>query len=297
MILNENGKSIVYDGVTYSIGDVIIANDASEYEGLAGTIIEIRDGEDKETENETPDIYCSFEPPLLPEDVKALEKTFSDLYEEPKTIDDITLDMVIMAPEMIVPADKRTQNIRKIKLYAVTEDWANDNDEYGRTTTLFATKEAAMKEFKAILAIEAVNGLVAEIKGTFNYVEEFSSVDYECYIEGFHEQTHYSIAVEEKELFLTPSSLEHVRKLAQDITYYADFLSQIETWDEVADMTSAQYSKMISDPELPERIRKAVDMNDVYWSMYWQSVSEAAFQIVKEAQGAGCNANPEDRSS
>ena len=282
MILNENGKSFVYDGITYSIGDVIIATDASEYEGLVGTIIEIRDGEDKETENETPDIYCSFEPPLLPEDVKALEETFSRLYEKPKTMEDIILDMVIMAPEMIVSADKRTQNIRKIKLYAITEDWANDNDEYGQTTTLFATKEAAMKEFKAILAIEALNGLIAEIKGTFNYVEEFSSVDYECYIEGFYKQTRYSIAVEEKELFLTPSSLEQVRKFAQDITYFADFISQIEPWDEVANMSSAQYGKMITDPELPERIRKAVDMNDCYWDSYWQSISEAAHDIVRE---------------
>ena len=282
MILNEHGKSIEYDGVTYAIGDVIIGTDASEYEGLAGTIIEIRDGEDKDTENETPDIYCSFEPPLLPEDVKALEETFSELYQEPKTMEDIILDMVIMAPEMIVPADKRTQNIRKIKLYAVIEDWSNDNDEYGHSTMLFATKEAAMKEFKAILAIEALNGLIAEIKGTFNYVEEFSSVDYECYIEGFHEQTHYSIGVEEKELFLTPSSLEQVRRLAQDITYCADFISQTETWDEVASMTSAQYSKMITDPELPERIRKAIDMNDGYWDAYWQSISEAAHNIVRE---------------
>lgn len=297
MILNEHGKSIEYDGITYAIGDVVIGTDASEYEGLAGTIIEIRDGEDKETENDTPDIYCSFEPPLLPEDVKALEETFSGLYEEPKTMEDIILDMVIMAPEMIVPADKRTRNIRKIKLYAVTEDWANDNNEYGNSTTLFATKEAAMKEFKAILAIEALNGLIAEIKGTLNYVEEFSSIDYECYIEGFHEQTHYRIAIEEKDLFFTPSSLEQMRKLAQDITYCADFIEQIEPWEELAEMSTSQYHKMITDPELPERIRKAIDMNDGYWDSYWQSISEVAYQIVKEAKGAGCNANPKNVSS
>ena len=292
MILNEHGKSFEYDGITYSIGDVVIGTDASEYEGLAGTIIEIRDGEDKETENETPDIYCSFEPPLLPEDVKALEETFSELYEEPKTIEDIVLDMVIMAPEMIVPADKRSRNIRKIKLYAVAEDWANNNDEYGQSFTLFATKEAAMKEFKLILATEALNGIIADIKSTYNYVEEFSSIDYECYVDGFHEGNHYRIAVEEKELYLTPSSLEQTRKLAQDITYCADFIEQVESWDEVAEMSSAQYTKMITDPEVPERIRKAIDMNDGYWESYWLSISEAAHQLVREAKGADSNANP-----
>lgn len=282
MILNEQGKSFEYDGITYAIGDVVIGTDASEYEGLAGTIIEIRDGEDKETENETPDIYCSFEPPLLPEDVKALEETFSDLYEEPKTIEDIILDMVIMAPEMIIPADKRSQNVRKIKLYAVTEDWANDNDEYGQSATLFATKEAAMKEFKLLLATEALNGIIADIKGTYDYVEEFSSTDYECYVDGFKNSNHYCVAVEEKELFLTPSSLEQMRKFAQDITYCADFIEQIESWDEVANMSSVQYGKMITDPELTERIRKAIDMNDIYWDSYWQSISEVAHNIVRE---------------
>ena len=46
-----------------NIGDIIVATDASEYEGLVGRILEIRDGADKDTENETPDIYCSFEVP------------------------------------------------------------------------------------------------------------------------------------------------------------------------------------------------------------------------------------------
>ena len=298
MILNKYGDTFQYDGIDYAIGDIIVATDASEYEGLVGRILEIRDGADKDTENETPDIYCSFEVPLFENDIKALEETFSDLYEEPKTIDDITLDMVIMAPEMIVQVDKRSNNVRKIKLYAVCEEWVYDGDETGQTTTLFATKEAAMKEFKVLIATKAINGIIVDITQRYDYhAEDIDEDEYSCYVDGFCEQNHYHISVEEKELLLTPSSLEHVRKLAQDITYYADFLSQIETWDEVADMTSAQYSKMISDPELPERIRKAVDMNDVYWSMYWQSVSEAAFQIVKEAQGAGCNANPEDRSS
>lgn len=151
MILNENGKSFEYDGLSYSIGDTIIGTDASEYEGLIGTIPEIRDGDDKDTENETPDIYCSFEAPVFPDDIKKPEETFSDLYEEPKTIDDIILDSVIMAPEMITPIDKRHQDTRKIKVYAVTEDWAN-NDNYGYDVTLFVTEKEAMREFKTIVA-------------------------------------------------------------------------------------------------------------------------------------------------
>ena len=86
MILNRDGASFEYAGVTYTVGGPVIGTDASEYHGLYGVITEIRDGDDKETENETPDIYCEFEPPVLPCEVKELEAVFSDLYEEPKTI-------------------------------------------------------------------------------------------------------------------------------------------------------------------------------------------------------------------
>lgn len=281
MILNEIGKSFEYDGITYAIGDTVIATDASEYEGLAGTILEIRDGEDKETENETPDIYCSFEAPLLPDDAKDLEKTFSDLYGETKTIADIALDFVIMAPDMIVSADSRSRDVRKIKLYAVTEDWAN-NDNYGYDVTLFAAQEDAMKEFKTLIATEALNGIIADIKGNSDYVEEYTPSRYECYLDGFHCESHYSVRVQEKELLLTPSSLEQTRELAQDIVYRNDFAYQIEGWDEVGKLTQAQYQKMINDPNLTERFKKAFEMADCYWEAYWQVISEVAHAIVDE---------------
>ncbi len=70
MILNRIGDKFEYEGLTYVIGAPIMGTPESEYEGLYGTITEIRDGEDKETENETPDIYCSFEVPALPCEVK-----------------------------------------------------------------------------------------------------------------------------------------------------------------------------------------------------------------------------------
>lgn len=101
MIYDCIGESFTYEGKIYKIGDRIIATEGSEYEGLYGFIFEICDDEDKETENDTPDIYCSFDVPSDPQQIKKLEKIFSDLYREPKKIDDIILDFVIMSPEMI----------------------------------------------------------------------------------------------------------------------------------------------------------------------------------------------------
>ena len=91
MLINKTGAEFQYNGMAFKIGEKIIANSQSEYSGLIGHILEIRDGEDKETENETPDIYCEFDVPSLPYDVKALEKHFSELYGETKKIDEIPL--------------------------------------------------------------------------------------------------------------------------------------------------------------------------------------------------------------
>ena len=73
MIINNPGAEFKYEGVKYIIGEPIIGTSESEYEGLFGSITEIRDGEDKDTENETPDFYCTFEPPVLPSDIKCCD--------------------------------------------------------------------------------------------------------------------------------------------------------------------------------------------------------------------------------
>lgn len=61
MIINQEGMRYTYNGMTYTVGAAVMATEASEYRGLYGTITEIRDGSDRETENDTPDIYCCFE--------------------------------------------------------------------------------------------------------------------------------------------------------------------------------------------------------------------------------------------
>lgn len=99
--LTGKRRAFCTEGKVFTIGGIICANDESEYAGLCGTVMEIRSGDDCETENDTPDIYCAFDPPTSEDIVLELEGRFSALYGEPKTVDDITLDSVIMAPEML----------------------------------------------------------------------------------------------------------------------------------------------------------------------------------------------------
>lgn len=50
MIINQEGMRYTYNGMTYTVGAAVMATEASEYRGLYGTITEIRDGADRETE-------------------------------------------------------------------------------------------------------------------------------------------------------------------------------------------------------------------------------------------------------
>ena len=117
MIITKHGEEFTYNGKTYVIGEPLYTNDESYYRGLFGTIIEIRDGDDKETDNDTPDIYCALDEPVLPYDRKELEKRFSALYGEKKGIEDIILDFVILSPEMIVQINSLTENSPIISEY------------------------------------------------------------------------------------------------------------------------------------------------------------------------------------
>lgn len=110
MILIDNGEEFEYEGIVYAIGDTVKCNEIADvYKGLIGVITEIRDGEDKDTDNTTPDIYCTFDVPDNPTFIRELEERFSDYYCEEKTIDDVCLDEIVMAPDMIDIVERKRE--------------------------------------------------------------------------------------------------------------------------------------------------------------------------------------------
>jgi len=194
MILNRHGAEFEYEGVTYTVGGAIVGTAESEYEGLYGRINAIHDGEDKETENETPDIYCEFDPPVMPHEIKALEETFSDLYDQPKTLDDITLDMVIMAPEMIRPLDDIRTMRERIHIFLVAEDWAV-NGEHGSDCEAFADYDDAKRIMTDRLREELENGGVPSWRESCVFTEDSSRDFYEAYLNGEYMENHYRIMI------------------------------------------------------------------------------------------------------
>ena len=233
MLINKPGAEFLYNGITYRVGDVIIGSDQSEYAGLIGSILEIRDGDDRETENDTPDIYCSFEPPVLPTDIAKVEAMFSDLYGEKKELDDICFDMVIMAPEMIiVPGQAK----KSIKLYILSEDWAANGDT-GHSSSIYSDPLEARARLNEALGNEIDSGCLSDWRNTPEYRTETSENSYEGWLDGFYCESHYAISLEERNVVLTPSVIGDVGRTYLDASRYEDFASQVEQWEEVGELS------------------------------------------------------------
>ena len=146
MIYHQPGEEFWHEGICYKVGGRIVANEASDYAGLFGNILEIRTEDDRETDNDTPDIYCAFEAPVRSADRLALEQTFSQLYHEQKHIEDLGLDMVIMGPEMIAPLEHPAQVYPTGTLYVVIVHWATDR-EYGSYEALYTKRTNTLHQF------------------------------------------------------------------------------------------------------------------------------------------------------
>lgn len=106
MIFNKPGEVYEHEGVQYTIGMTFRTSDNSDYRGLSGIVWEIRDKEDMETDNLEPDLYCTLFPPESPVEREKMEKHFSALYRMPKKLEEIPLDMVILAPCEICSTDQ-----------------------------------------------------------------------------------------------------------------------------------------------------------------------------------------------
>ena len=280
MIINKPGSKFVYEGNTYAVGDQIIGTDESEYEGLYGSIIEIRDGEDKDTENVTPDIYCTFEAPSLPSEVKRLERTFSDLFDAPRTIDDIGLDEVIMAPSMIRVLDGISDE-PVMKIYKVTEDWTVDG-ENGVCEALFTSQDSARLYFHRKLSDEVYGGCVDLWRDKDGFTEEETTCQYSAFIEGEYCENHYSIRLCDSDLHLGAVQFREIgctynRNIKRE--HFA-FASQQEEASE--ELTEEQYEQMLCDPDIPALIQSELDANEFYHEEYWRAVTNTVCALTKK---------------
>jgi len=268
MILRENGTRFCVDGKVFTIGGRISANGESEYEGLFGTIMEIRSGADRETENDVPDIYCDFEIPASEEMLRELEARFSGLYGETKTIDDISLDCVIMSPDMLEPLDTppgKREGIRK-DMDAAADIFAKVlQTNAGAQEALGAKLSAALAEVRGTVdaSLEKVRAENAQ------KLEAMRATVEEKLDRTLSERLSASFRMVDEKLGLVQSGLGEMRRMAQSVSRLQNVLANVKTRGTFGEvrlaailseiLTPAQYAAQARlDPKSAEAVDFAV---------------------------------------
>lgn len=265
MLINRIGEGYLYNGKTFNVGQKVVSV-SGDYRGLSGKILEIRTGEDKETENEDIDIYCQFNPPVHPSDIEDFKNRFPYL-------DDIGFDFVIMSPYDL----KLEEEDPKIKVYLVIEDKAYDGFTEN-TVEIKSTLEEARVLMNEKLA--AAEDIINSLKQDEDFAEDYQETYYEAWYKDCYANNHYSISIEEKEVSISNDIIGKIGHHFVDICRYKDFVSQIEEWDKVAALTEENYQKLIADNEIPQMIEKS--LSDYYWESYWDAISDVSHRLVNK---------------
>lgn len=279
MIINRAGAQFVYEGITYTIGDKIFSNDTSDFRGLFGYIKEIRTGDDRETDNDTPDIHCYFYPPFEPEAIAELESRFSTLYRSPKKLEDIALDEVIMAPDMIqvVTSAKSTH---MITAFHVEESWVIKG-EPGMEVTPALDEMQAKQRMAELIHNESTEGCILEWRDDPQFEVEITPTFYECWLRDEYCENRYKVKITPVQICVSEELFESIGRRYVDGILRKHFAEQIEDWEELEGLTSMQIDEMIASPNVPTRIKKQLEGNGYLIESYWESLSEAAFDLVK----------------
>ena len=285
MIKNKQDERFLFDGQTYSIGELVYANANSDYSGLFGSITEIRTGKDKDTDNVYPDFYCKFKEPTLAQDVAEFEERFSKLYGKKMKIKDICLDSVIMSPYMLdklnFEPDKDSPEV-----YCVTEEWSVD-DESGMETYLFSDKKIAERFARYLYLEERRGGCVSDWLDDLAFCEDTTESSYEAYLEGDYRVDHYCITVKPIKIktdwqFVRDVSVAHNKEnYIEDYNKTLDELFKDEDYSHIGKKTR----KKIRNLDVTDKIINAFENNDEYWDSYWSTIRSVCREEIKRIVG------------
>lgn len=193
MILNKTGEQYIHNGITYTVGGEVFVVDEGPYEGLIGMITEIRDGEDRETDNDTVDIYCDFNLPAIRCECERLAGRFSILHGQPMSLDEINLEQVIMASEMIRSLANENKDTT---IHVLTEEWCNDNG-FGRDIFVYTDPRKATAKMLQLIRDDKRDGSMSDWMHMNDFVEEFNGHKYSAWLDNDYEGYHYNLEVEE----------------------------------------------------------------------------------------------------
>ena len=105
---------------------------------------------------------------------------------------------------------------------------------------------------------------------------------YECYLDGEYCENHFSIALEQRALPLSPAFCRSTAELYRAECLRDDFREHIGNRDDFQELSDTQKEALLRSPNLPQRIANQLEHSCAYDEAYWQAVSDVARTLLKE---------------
>lgn len=279
MIIDQIGSVFEYKGIVYTIGGKVYANDESIYSGLYGRIAEIRTDADQIEDRDGPEILCEFIPPILPDEIQRLEKTFSEQYGKDLSIEDILINWISMSSEMLNIIDE-SKGRQTLDIFLIREDWAVDG-ESGSSTAVTADSHFAAFTFRNMVFQERLDGCIARWNDRQDFEETVTSDTYDAWLHDEYYENHYKVTVDRVQLALPAQIWQELTDAYTAQSRLDDFLSQLAQHEKVSELTEEQYHLLASDPSITARIQAKLDENEAYWNCYWESMAQCTDELLQ----------------
>lgn len=281
MILNENAQPYLIGEKMYCVGDLVYANQHSEYEGLFGRIIEIRDGEDKLTESADPEFVCAFAKPVLPDVIHHLERRLSRRVRQPKMLHEIDLTRVVLPVEGITVIEDENPVSYDIGCFRLNVEWVIDGSK-STFSLMFSDYLAARKRFMDMLETEINSGCI----DTWSRCDEFfvncDKEWFECWLVGQCDSNHYRIALDRECLRLTDDAVRAIGQLYLDQQFRKDFALRL-TESGATDKLPEDVSRcFLYDLCIPDHVRKAITDCPSFEEAYQEVLDVAARRLMAQ---------------
>ena len=118
---------------------------------------------------------------------------FSILCGQPMALDEINLEQVIMAPEMI----RSLKDVNKDTIiHVLTEEWCSDNG-YGRDIFVYTDPRKAKAKIQQLIRDDKRDGSMSEWLHLDDFVEEYDGHKYSAWLDNDYEGYHYNLELYE----------------------------------------------------------------------------------------------------
>lgn len=264
MIFKNEGESFTYGRREFAVGADVICNENSVYSGLGGKIIEIRTGDDKETNNPTIEIVVKLIPPALPSEIERYKERFCC------TDADFSCGL-IMAPCQLELFSNNGYS--KMAIYTLVESWAYEGGTTDSKVYLFPSMPMAKAKLNECYQMEIHN--IPNF-----WMKESGETFIEFWEEGYHAGNYYKLEIYTTEFELSSKSMSSAYSYMHYAYCLEDAHKRLQSEEYAAGLSEAEEQELLNDI-LAQKIDRDLSKNDAYLDAYWSSVDSVLREEIE----------------